>query len=70
MSNRNDVESEQLYEMALGNRVTLIALLEALEEKGVLKKDEVFARVLASPDSSKQEKKKGSRGILPFRRSA
>ena len=70
MSIRDEIERDQQYEMILGNRVTLFALLDVLEEKGLLKKDEVFARALASADSSKHETKKGSRKILPIRRSA
>jgi hypothetical protein len=70
VDHQSDREGEDVYELTLGNRVTLIALLEILEEKGVLKKDEVFARVLEGPDSDDSEKQNGSPGVLPFRRSA
>jgi SOS-response transcriptional repressor LexA len=59
-------ETTEIYELLLGSRLTLIALLEILEEKGVLKEDEVFARVLESLESQDRERKMPVASKIPF----
>ncbi len=54
MNDPKDLDAAEIYDLVLGNRLTLIALLEILEEKGLVKKDDVFARVLEG--STKEEK--------------
>ncbi len=66
MRQLKDFEGDEIYDLVLGNRVTLIALLEILEEKGVLKKEEVFGRVLEV--SAKEEKENAK--PTPIRRAA
>lgn len=70
MDEPKETEMTETYELALGNRATLIALLEILEEKGILKRDDVFAHVLEGFGSKEGEEKKRPPGTIPFRRSA
>lgn len=70
MDHTSELVAREFYELALGNRVTLIALPEILEEKLVLKKDDVLIRALEIPESGENQNGKHPPGTLPFRHAA